>query len=71
MNLIGSGVLSLDGAAIDRLKLAVDHASDRLSTGSWFNNYGIFIASVASCVLAYSGVESVLQTAGLFVPGEK
>lgn len=65
MNLIGSGILGLDGAAIDRLKLAVDHASDRLSTGSWFNNYGIFIASVASCVLAYSGVESVLQTAGL------
>lgn len=65
MNLIGSGVLGLDAASIDRLKLAVDHASDRLSTGSWFNNYGIFIASVASCVLAYSGVESVLQTAGL------
>jgi amino acid transporter len=65
MNLIGSGVLGLDAAAIDRLQAAAIHASDRMSTGSWFNNYGIFIASVASCVLAYSGVESVLQTAGL------
>ena len=30
----------------------------------WTQGYGVFIASVASCVLAYSGVESVLQTAG-------
>ncbi len=65
MNLIASGVIDLDAPAIDRLKLAMVDASNRMSTGSWFNNYGIFIASVASCVLAYSGVESVLQTAGL------
>jgi hypothetical protein len=30
-----------------------------------FRSYGVFIASIASCILAYSGVESVLQTAGL------
>ncbi len=65
VNLIASGVIDLDAPAIDRLKLAMVDASNRMSTGSWFNNYGIFIASVASCVLAYSGVESVLQTAGL------
>jgi hypothetical protein len=27
-------------------------------------DYGVFVASIASCILAYSGVESVLQTAG-------
>jgi amino acid transporter len=64
-NLIASGILALDGASIDRLKFAMTEATTRMSTGSWFNDYGIFIASVASCVLAYSGVESVLQTAGL------
>ncbi|MBI5249628.1 MAG: APC family permease [Desulfomonile tiedjei] len=65
VNLIASGILGLDEASIGRLKLAMVDASNRMSTGSWFSNYGIFIASVASCVLAYSGVESVLQTAGL------
>ena len=64
-NLIVGGIASLDGESIVRLKTSVDHVSDRLNTGSWTRSYGMFIASVASCVLAYSGVESVLQTAGL------
>jgi hypothetical protein len=64
-NLIISGILSLDSASILRLKESVDDTATRLQTDSWGRSYGIFIASVASCVLAYSGVESVLQTAGL------
>jgi len=65
VDLIIGGVLSLDEASIGRLTESFNHASQRLQTGSWIQSYGIFIASVASCVLAYSGVESVLQTAGL------
>ncbi len=65
LNLIASGILALDDASIGRLKASVDHSMQRLETGSLVGTYGIFIASVASCVLAYSGVESVLQTAGL------
>ncbi|HMK36204.1 MAG TPA: amino acid permease [Desulfomonilaceae bacterium] len=65
INLIVSGVLALDADSIVRLQESFVDATHRLQTGSLFNNYGIFIASVASCVLAYSGVESVLQTAGL------
>ena len=64
-NLIVSGILSLDNASILRLKESVDDTATRLHADSWGRSYGIFIASVASCVLAYSGVESVLQTAGL------
>jgi hypothetical protein len=64
-NLIVSGMLSLDSESILRLKESVDNTATRLHTDSWGRSYGIFIASVASCVLAYSGVESVLQTAGL------
>ena len=64
-NLIASGVLGLDQAALDRLGQSFDSAASSLQTGSWFHGYGIFIASMASCILAYSGVESVLQTAGL------
>jgi len=65
LNLIGSGILAFDGESLIRLKAGYSHASQRLQTGSVFKNYGIFIASIASCILAYSGVESVLQTAGL------
>lgn len=65
LNLIASGIIGLNEQSVDRLTNSFHHASEQLQQGSWFNTYGIFIASVASCVLAYSGVESVLQTAGL------
>jgi len=64
-NLIASGILAFDSDSFIRLKAGYEHATERLQTGSPFKSYGIFIASVASCILAYSGVESVLQTAGL------
>ena len=65
LNLIASGIIAMDGESWARLTEASNHARERLKTGSWITSYGIFIASTASCVLAYSGVESVLQTAGL------
>jgi amino acid transporter len=64
-NLIASGILSFDSGSFLRLKEGYAHAAGRLQSGSIFSGYGIFIASIASCILAYSGVESVLQTAGL------
>jgi amino acid transporter len=65
LNLIASGIIAFDDHSMLRLKESFVDASRDLRTGSWVHSYGIFIASVASCVLAYSGVESVLQTAGL------
>ncbi len=65
LNLIASGLLSLDFAALERLKGGVREAVAELGTGSWFGSYRIFVAHMAFCILAYSGVESVLQTAGL------
>jgi len=65
LNLIVSGVLQLDSSFLVRFKGAINFTASRFQTGSWIQNYQIFIASVASCILAYSGVESVLQTAGL------
>jgi hypothetical protein len=64
INLITSGILALDQDSIAKLQTSVSGGARSLFTGSWFDDYGIFIASIASCVLAYSGVESVLQTAG-------
>ena len=63
-NLIASGILAFDSDSLIRLKGGFSHAAGRLK-GSPLQNYGVFIASIASCILAYSGVESVLQTAGL------
>src|SRR4030042_2298419 len=64
-NLIASRIIAFDGDSLIRLKQGYNHAAGRMRTGSIFKNYGVFIASIASCILAYSGVESVLQTAGL------
>uniref|UniRef100_A0A7C4ASX0 Amino acid permease n=1 Tax=Desulfomonile tiedjei TaxID=2358 RepID=A0A7C4ASX0_9BACT len=65
VDLIVGGVLSLDHASLGRLHESFVHVSQKLHSGSLFYDYGVIIASVASCILAYSGVESVLQTAGL------
>jgi amino acid transporter len=65
VTLIISGVLALDGASLGRLKQAAVKTGADLNPGSIFDKYHIFVAHIAFCILAYSGVESVLQTAGL------
>jgi len=65
LNLIVSGVLSLDGFALGQIRSAALKTGATVTTGSLLQNYGNFISSTAFCILAYSGVESVLQTAGL------
>ena len=64
INLIASGILDLDPDSVARLHNSLSSGISSLKTGSLPRDYGILVASVASCVLAYSGVESVLQTAG-------
>ncbi len=63
--LIVSGILALDAGSIGRIKTAALKTASDLHPGSFFDTYHIFIANIAFCILAYSGVESVLQTAGL------
>jgi amino acid transporter len=65
VTLIISGVLALDSYSLARLKFAALKTASDLHPGSFFDKYNIFIAHIAFCILAYSGVESVLQTAGL------
>jgi hypothetical protein len=64
LNLIVSGILNLDATSIGNMRLSVTQTVTTVTTGSILNNYGNFIRSTAFCILAYSGVESVLQTAG-------
>lgn len=65
VNLIVSGLLALDADSVQRIRGAVTEGVSALESGSWLQSYGRFIAHIAFCILAYSGVESVLQTAGL------
>ena len=65
ITLIISGIIDFDAAAWGRLKGAAHQTTAGLKSESWFHSYQLFIASIAFCILAYSGVESVLQTAGL------
>lgn len=46
------------------MHLAATQAVNQISTGSILKAYDQFISSIAFCILAYSGVESVRQTAG-------
>jgi amino acid transporter len=64
LNLIVSGLLHLDAQALGRIHQAANQTVNRVSSGSILGNYGSFISSIAFCILAYSGVESVIQTAG-------
>ena len=64
LNLIVSGLLHLDAYALGQMHQAATQTVKRVSSGSILGNYGSFISSIAFCILAYSGVESVIQTAG-------
>jgi amino acid transporter len=65
ITLIISGILALDSYSLGQLKHAALKTAADLHPGSFFDRYHTFIAHIAFCILAYSGVESVLQTAGL------
>jgi amino acid transporter len=65
LNLIASGLLALDADTWQRLQGSFHQTAENLQKGGLIGGYQLFIASMAFCILAYSGVESVLQTAGL------
>lgn len=64
LNLIASGLLGLDQEAFGKIKDSGHQTLATLTTGSWATNYDSFISNIAFCILAYSGIESVIQTAG-------
>jgi amino acid transporter len=64
LNLIASGLVELDQASIGRISDSSRQTLADLNSGSLIQNYGNFITNIAFCILAYSGIESVIQTAG-------
>lgn len=65
INLLLLGGFNLDMHALHRMGESVTAGTSLILTHDWVHNFDAFIAAIASCILAYSGVESVLQTAGL------
>jgi len=65
LNLIVSGLTSMDAESLGQHHKSFRLTAEQLHTGTWTGDYSKFISHIAFCILAYSGVESVLQTAGL------
>ncbi len=64
-NLITSGIFHVDMGNITAITGSVKSVGKSVADAGIFKGYGLIVVSIASCVLAYSGIESVVQTAGL------
>lgn len=65
LNLLVAGLFNFDASNLSRLTEAGTYSFHHLKGNGFFGGYFFFIAAVSNCILAYSGVESVLQTAKL------
>ncbi|MDH7515692.1 MAG: amino acid permease [Bacteroidota bacterium] len=66
--LLASGILAVDGEQVARIRTTTQDVFGcflTLHVGEQARNMGYLITGIASCILAYSGIESVIQTAGL------
>jgi len=64
-NLIASGIFNLDHRALQVMGESFAKAGENIVRKDPFTAYSHMIAGISSVILAYSGIESVLQTAGL------
>jgi amino acid transporter len=63
INLVVSSLISLDAFNVQQISNSFSNSAQNIGSGI-FKGYGFIILGIASCILAYSGVESVIQTAG-------
>lgn len=59
------GFYNLGANEISLAVSSLAHTSDKLASGSLLNSYNLIIIGIGSTILAYSGIESVLQTSKL------
>jgi amino acid transporter len=64
MNLLAAGMLHMSPDHWHTVGRSFHHAASALDDGTWTDAYYLIVVSIASCILAYSGIESVVQTAG-------
>ncbi len=68
LTLVASGIIDMPTAGWEAMGQSVIHVGREFRTdgfASIAHNISFIIIGVSSCILAYSGVESVIQTAGL------
>ncbi len=65
LNLIALGIINMDASQPGVIADSARAATDDLRSGGLGHAISVITIGVASCVLAYSGIESVIQTAGL------
>jgi amino acid transporter len=65
LNLIAGGFLNFSSDSFAKVYESYSLFIADLNDESLFKAYGNLIAGIGSCILAYSGIESVLQTASL------
>lgn len=65
VNLILGGLYNFDSVALGKLGNSLNDFSYDFTSGNFFKSYSLAIIGIGSCILAYSGIESVLQTASL------
>jgi amino acid transporter len=65
VNLLLGGLLNFDAESTGKLSEGFNGFLGDITSGSPFISYENIIIGIGSCILAYSGIESVLQTASL------
>lgn len=65
INLLASGIMNMDGHNWYTVGESFSNLAVGLEYGNIFNSFFFMVIGVSSCILAYSGIESVVQTASL------
>lgn len=65
LNLLLGSVLNFNGKSVEILSISASEFSKDFNILAPFNSFGLIVTGIGSCILAYSGIESVLQTASL------
>ncbi|MBI4412508.1 MAG: APC family permease [Deltaproteobacteria bacterium] len=65
INLLVMGAFQVTPQGVATVVQSFHLTFDRFRDGNFLNHYTFLVASISGCILAYSGVESVMQTAAL------
>jgi hypothetical protein len=65
LTLLGSAFLEATPQSWDTIGASFTTVTHHAGERGFFGGFGLIVVGIASCILAYSGIESVVQTAGL------
>lgn len=65
INLLASGIIDMNEHNWNAVGQSFSNVAVGLDYGNIFNSFFFLVIGVSSCILAYSGIESVVQTASL------